>query len=152
MKAADESCASGGDPDVSVKEGPSSEVSKGPSESSSSNPRQPAPIFIRSIKQKNKIFVAKRLPVKEKSTKKQDTNSSTDLQRQAVEEILRETKRTASRASAEGGSWLRAPKVQKRLVNNTLLQVVQNNRRENASKNKESQGKSYPIPSKGPSS
>ena len=81
MKAADESCARGGDPDVTVKEGPSLEGTMGPSETSSSNPRQPAPIFIRSIKQKNKIVIAKRLPVKEKLAKKQDTSNSTDLQR-----------------------------------------------------------------------
>ena len=46
----------------------------------------------------------------------------------AIEEILKDTKRGATRAEISG-SWLPPKKVNSRLVNNTLVQALQSNRR-----------------------
>jgi len=58
--------------------------------------------------------------VEEKDAKKLETD--------AIEEILKDTKRGATRAEISG-SWLPPKKVNSRLVNNTLVQALQSNRR-----------------------
>lgn len=50
------------------------------------------------------------------------------LETDAIEEILKDTKRGATRAEISG-SWLPPKKVNSRLVNNTLVQALQSNRR-----------------------
>lgn len=96
--------------------------------SSSTAKAQPVPVR---SKQNNRVIIAKRIPIHKKPEKKEVVKAKgqeSDLQKQAVEEILRETKRSALRAEI-GGSWRKAPKVQKKLVDATLLQAVQGNKR-----------------------
>ena len=50
--------------------------------------------------------------------------------RQAVEEIIKDTKRGAVRAEVSGAyGWKSAPKINSRLFGNTLSQVIQTNKR-----------------------
>lgn len=62
------------------------------------------------------------------SSKDVDEKDAKKLETDAIEEILKDTKRGATRAEISG-SWLPPKKVNSRLVNNTLVQALQSNRR-----------------------
>jgi len=62
------------------------------------------------------------------SSKDVDEKDAKKLETDAIEEILKDTKRVATRAEISG-SWLPPKKVNSRLVNNTLVQALQSNRR-----------------------
>ena len=53
--------------------------------------------------------------------------------REAINEILKDTKRGAIRSEISGAyGWGSAPKINSRLFGNTLIQVIQTNRRKNS--------------------
>jgi len=64
----------------------------------------------------------------DQSSKDIDEKGAKKLETDAIEEILKDTKRGATRAEISG-SWLPPKKVNSRLVNNTLVQALQSNRR-----------------------
>lgn len=64
----------------------------------------------------------------DQSSKDLDEKDDKKLETDAIEEILKDTKRGATRAEISG-SWLPPKKVNSRLVNNTLVQALQSNRR-----------------------
>jgi len=64
----------------------------------------------------------------DQSSKDVDEKDDRKLETDAIEEILKDTKRGATRAEISG-SWLPPKKVNSRLVNNTLVQALQSNRR-----------------------
>jgi len=108
----------------------------GPEDLTGDRPPRKQPVLIRSknrsIKKALPVSAEPVKPIEEEASSKQPGDSSGNLQKQAVEEILRE----AARRSESGGTWLSRKKVDKRLVDATLVQAVQGNNREDIKKRK----------------
>jgi len=81
--------------------------------------------------------IKKKKPDVSKSVaKKSDAKESEDkLERDAIEEILRETHRGATRAEVSG-SWRPPKRINSRILQNTLIQTIQSNKRQRTNKMK----------------